>query len=215
MARERGREGIPAIRESTPIFQRYVGLFRNKQSWQIYGLVLCEGIVFFGGFTFLGVYGVSTLHLSYLLIGLLTATYSVGAFIGSKTITMVLNRLGIKRMPMFGSFLMVLGFAVTWALPNAFALTAGFILLGFGYSYCHSTLQNFATDLLPNGRATAVSFFAFSLFLGSGLGPVGLGRILDAYGSSAMLGTVTIGTMVFCCLCMTLLKSGASKTQIV
>lgn len=204
--RERARDSIPIKKESTPMFQRYVLLFMSKRSWQIYGLVFCEGLVFYGGFTFLGVYGVSNLHLSYLAIGLLTATYSVGAFFGSKTITSVITYVGLKRMPVLGSSLMVLGFAVIWGWQSVISLTAGFIILGFGFSYCHSTLQTFATDLLPSGRATAVSVFAFSLFLGSGLGPYILGGIFDAYGSRMMLGTVTIGMLVFCCLCMTLLK---------
>ncbi|GGE56282.1 MFS transporter [Pullulanibacillus camelliae] len=204
--RERRRESIPKAKEATPLFQRYISLFKNKRSWQIYGLVLCEGLVFYGGFTFLGVYGVATLHLSYFVIGLLTATYSVGAFVGSKTIITVLRIIGTRRMPVFGSGLMTLGFALIWGWQSVIGLTIGFIILGFGYSYCHSTLQTFATDLLPNGRATAVSIFAFSLFLGSGLGPVFLGKIFDDYGSSIMLGTLTISTIVFSCLCMTLLK---------
>ncbi|WEG13531.1 MFS transporter [Pullulanibacillus sp. KACC 23026] len=204
--RERGRETIPVKPNPTPILKRYIELFKHKRSWQIYGLVLCEGLVFYGGFTFLGVYGVSTLHLSYLIIGLLTATYSVGAFIGSKTITKVLSRVGTTKMPMLGSGLMILGFGVIWGWQSVISLTVGFIILGFGFSYCHSTLQTFATDLLPNGRATAVSVFAFSLFLGSGLGPIGVGDIFDAYGSRMMLGAVCLGTIVFCFLCMTLLK---------
>ncbi|MEH7197475.1 MFS transporter [Priestia megaterium] len=205
--RERERvDEKPIQTESTTFYQRYIELFRNKKSWQVYGLVLCEGLVFYGGFTFLGVYGVTTLHLSYLTIGLLTATYSVGAFFGSKTISKVLSHIGTEKMPMLGSALMIFGFGVIWGWQSVISLTLGFIILGLGFSYCHSTLQTFATDLLPKGRATAVSVFAFSLFLGSGLGPVGLGKIFDTYSSNVLLGTVTIGSALFCCLCMTLLK---------
>ncbi|MEI5948077.1 MFS transporter [Bacillus albus] len=196
----------PIKTESAKFYQRYIELFRKKKSWQIYGLVFCEGLVFYGVFTFLGVYGVSTLQLSYLTIGLLTATYSVGAFVGSKTISMVLSHIGTEKSPVLGSALMILGFGVIWGWQSVISLTAGFIILGLGFSYCHSTLQTFATDLLPKSRATAVSVFAFALFLGSGLGPIGLGKIFDAYGSNVLLGTVTIGSAIFCCLCMTLLK---------
>ena len=210
----RGRDRVapkPIKTESIPFYQRYRELFRNRKSWQIYGLVLCEGLVFFGGFTFLGVYGVTTLHLSYLTIGILTATYSVGAVVGSKTISRMLAHIAAEKMPMLGSALMILGFGIIWVLPSVVALTIGFIILGLGFSYCHSTLQTFATDLLLNGRAIAVSMFAFSLFLGSGLGPIGLGKIFDAYGSSVLLGIVTIGTAVFCCLCMVLLKKSDKR----
>lgn len=188
-----------------PLLERYASLWRNRHAWLIYALVLVEGFVFFAGFTFLGVYGVTTLHLSYLVIGLLIATYSLGAFVGSRSIAWALQRLGASRMPVAGAVLMTLGFAVIWGWSNVVALTAGFIVMGFGFSYCHSTLQTYATDLLPNGRATAVSVFAFSLFLGSGLGPVVGGKILDTYGVSAMLGSVTGGTALFALFCAMLL----------
>lgn len=188
-----------------PLLARYSSLLRNRHAWLIYGLVLVEGFVFFAGFTFLGVYGVTELHLSYLEIGLLTATYSLGAFVGSRTIAWALDKMGTSRMPVVGAALMTLGFAVIWGWASVIALTIGFIVMGYGFSYCHSTLQTYATDLLPNGRATAVSVFAFSLFLGSGLGPVVGGKILDDYGVSAMLGSVTAGTAIFALLCAVLL----------
>ncbi|GEO24931.1 MFS transporter [Alicyclobacillus acidoterrestris] len=201
LIRER-REREPLERaQPTPFLQRYRMLLGNRRSWMIYGLVFCEGVIFYGGFTFLGAYGVSALHLSYLVIGLLTATYSVGGFVGSRTITFVLKRLGTSMMPAFGALLMIAGFGIIWSWASVTTLTIGFIILGFGYSYCHSTLQTFATDLLPNGRATAVSFFAFSLFLGSGLGPVLIGRIFDQFGSRAMLGSLTVGMFIFFLLC--------------
>ncbi|MCF8564211.1 MFS transporter [Alicyclobacillus tolerans] len=180
-----------------PLRQRLSALVKMRRAWLIYGLVFSEGFVFFGGFTFLGVYGVDALHLSYLLVGLLTATYSLGAFAGSRTITKVLPRIGFVRMPAFGSALMAVGYGITWAVPNAVFLCAGFIVLGFGFSYCHSTLQTVATDLLPQGRATAVSVFAFSLFLGSGVGPVAVGEVFDHYGPQAMLGLVTFLMVIF------------------
>ena len=194
-----------------PLLLRYSSLFHNRRAWLIYGLVLCEGFVFFAGFTFLGVYGVFELHLSYLVIGLLTATYSLGAFAGSRTIAWVLHRIGTSRMPIVGATLMTLGFALVWGWVSVVALTAGFIVMGFGFSYCHSALQTYATDLLPNGRATAVSVFAFSLFLGSGLGPMAGGQIFDAYGVNAMLGSVTIGMAIFAVLCATLLFTSVNR----
>lgn len=195
-----------AISTETQLLERYQMLLRNGRAWQIYALVLCEGLIFFGGFTFLGVYGVADLHLSYFIVGLLTATYSLGAFIGSRSITQVLGRVGLTRMPIFGSFLMALGFFFIWIWPSVYGLTLGFIVLGLGFSFCHSTLQTFATELMPNGRATAVSVFAFSLFLGSGLGPIGGGRVMDRYGDHAMLGVMALAMVVFCLCCLSLLR---------
>lgn len=192
---------------ATTLRARYLTLVRYPRAWLVYGTVLCEGFVFYGGFTFLGVYGVFSLHLSYLLIGLLTATYSLGAFVGSRTVTFVLGKVGSARMPLTGSLLMVTGFAAIWIGSSPVALTVGFIMLGFGFSYCHSTLQTYATELLPGGRATAVSVFAFSLFLGSGLGPMAFGPIFDRFGAGLLLASATGAMTLFGVLCTAFLRS--------
>lgn len=206
LLRERDK-GSATVVSVMPLRARYALLFRQRRAWLIYSLILSEGFVFFAGFTFLGVYGVSTLHLSYLVIGLLTATYSIGAFVGSRTISAVLQRLGSTRMPVVGAGMMTVGFGLMWGWTNVAALTCGFVVLGFGFSYCHSTLQTYATDLLPNGRATAMSVFAFSLFLGSGLGPMAGGQVLDLFGEHAMLGSVTGAMAAFASLCTLLLRA--------
>jgi MFS family permease len=46
------------------------------------------------------------------------------------------------------------------------------ILLGLAWTAMHSTLQTWATEVLPTARATVVSFFAGSLFVGSSLAAV-------------------------------------------
>lgn len=196
-----------------PVLSRYKVLLRRRFAWLIYALVLCEGLIFFGGFTFLGVYGVKELHLSYFVIGLLTATYSLGAFVGSRTISRALARLGAGRMPIFGAAIMTCAFGIIWLWPAVAALTTGFVILGFGFSYCHSTLQTHATDLLPNARATAMSLFAFSLFLGSGLGPMLTGYIYAGLGMHWMLGAVTVGMALFTLGCVSLVRPPKSVDQ--
>lgn len=203
--REGDNQRPPAV-VAPPMHTRYKVLLRRRFAWLIYALVLCEGLLFFAGFTFLGVYGVKQLHLSYFVIGLLTATYSLGAFFGSRTIERVLGRIGSGLMPIVGATIMTCAFAIIWAWPAVVALTAGFIILGFGFSYCHSTLQTHATDLLPNARATAMSLFAFSLFLGSGIGPMLAGYIYGGLGMHSLLGMVTAGMALFTFGCLTLVR---------
>ncbi|QSO50501.1 MFS transporter [Alicyclobacillus curvatus] len=198
-------------RASLPMAQvtqsRYGALIRNPRAWLIYSMVLSEGFFLFGGFTYLAVYGVTVLHLPFFVIGLLTATYSVGAIIGSRTISHVLRHIGMTYMPILGATLMTLGFGLVWAFTDVMALTAGFLILGIGFSYCHTVLQTYSTDLLPEGRATAVSGFAFSLFLGGGLGPMAFGVILNHYGMPVFLGATTFGMALFSAMTLSLIRS--------
>jgi predicted MFS family arabinose efflux permease len=54
----------------------------------------------------------------------------------------------------------------------------------------HSTLQTWATEVLPSARATVVSLFAGSLFVGSSLAAVLGSRVADE-GRYAVLFTVS------------------------
>ncbi|MCL6594353.1 MAG: MFS transporter, partial [Alicyclobacillus sp.] len=200
MLRQRRRQPDTVVTTSR-LRDRYRALLRNSRAWCVYGLVFGEGIVFYGGFTYLGVYGVTVLHLSYWVVGLLTALYSLGGFAGSRTITQVLQRLGLQRMPLLGVAIMTAGYALVWGWRSAVALALGLLLLGYGFSYCHSTLQTLATELLPEGRATALSVFAFSLFTGSGVGPMLGGWVLARFGVLAMLAAATAAMAVFGGVC--------------
>jgi predicted MFS family arabinose efflux permease len=66
------------------------------------------------------------------------------------------------------------------------------VLLGLAWTSMHSTLQTWATEVLPAARATVVSFFAGSLFVGSSLAAVvGAGLADDGrYGVLFAIGAV-------------------------
>ena len=51
------------------------------------------------------------------------------------------------------------------------------ILFGLAWTSMHSSLQTWATEVLPEARATVVSLFAGSLFVGSALAAVVGGRL--------------------------------------
>jgi hypothetical protein len=65
-------------------------------------------------------------------------------------------------------------------------------LIGLAWAAMHSTLQTWATEVLPSARATVVSGFAGALFAGSALsavlvaGPAGAGRYGAAFAGLAI-----------------------------
>jgi MFS family permease len=66
---------------------------------------------------------------------------------------------------------------VVWQVVAAGVAAA--VLLGLAWTAMHSTLQTWATEVLPAARATVVSFFAGSLFVGSSLGAVVASGLAD------------------------------------
>jgi predicted MFS family arabinose efflux permease len=68
------------------------------------------------------------------------------------------------------------------------------IVTGIGFYAVHGTLQTKATELAPGARGTAVSAFAFCLFVGQGLGAAFFGAFVDRAGYPA--GFVLSGAAV-------------------
>lgn len=184
-----------------PLLDRYRKIFISHRSWIVYGSVCLEGMLLFGGFTYLGVYASRTLGLDYFTIGLLTAGFSVAAFSGTWIVPRVIRQVGHHRMPVLGSSILTAAFALIWLVNDWRSLCAGFFLLGFGYILLHTALQTYATELLPESRGICVSLFAFFLFLGNGLGPIFFGLFYDLGGAGGMLKAATVCLVLYTFYC--------------
>jgi predicted MFS family arabinose efflux permease len=68
-----------------------------------------------------------------------------------------------------GAALLVAAYAVTAVSRSELAVGATALLVGFGWAPLHSTMQTWATEVVPQARAAMVSLFAAMLFLGGGL----------------------------------------------
>ena len=74
------------------------------------------------------------------------------------------------------------GFLVAAAAPSWVLVVPGVALVGAGLPICHSVLQTRGTEIAPEARGTAISFFVFALFMGGAIGTALLGVVLDARG---------------------------------
>lgn len=74
------------------------------------------------------------------------------------------------------------GYVVAACIPAWPFFLVSMLLAGAGFALCHSTLQTRATETFPQARGTAVALFAFSLFLGGGVGTALVGGIIDGVG---------------------------------
>ena len=110
-------------------------------------------------------------------------------------------RAGVRLGASVGVDVWVLGRAGRAAVP-AFALVPAWqplalvtVVLGLGYYLLHGTLQTRATELAPAARGTAVALFAFSLFLGQGIGAAMLGVVVDGPGYTPAFGLAALALM--------------------
>jgi predicted MFS family arabinose efflux permease len=159
-------------------------------------LVAAEGFLFMGGFSYLSGLLEERFALSALGIGFVLSLAGVSQLLTARLLPRIIRRHSERGLLGMGGAALALAYLASAAAPHWAVVALGCCLLGTGFILCHTTLQTRATEAFPSGRGTAVALFAFSLFLGSGLGTAALGLLLDALGFRvlfASVGTLLIG----------------------
>lgn len=178
-------------------WRRYRAVLAVGQARHLYALVALEGIFVTGGFTYLGAFLRSRFALSYLAIGLVLACYAGGTLLTSRyVLRRRLLRLPEQQLVASGGLLLGGGFLLLLPLPVWLLVPLPILLMGVGFALFHSTLQTRATELLPGVRGTAVALFAFSLFMGGGLGTAALGWVLTFSGYGLLLSISGLGMLL-------------------
>jgi predicted MFS family arabinose efflux permease len=173
---------IPANPGGKITFRPYLSLLSNPAPRLVIVAVFIEGFFFFGAFSFLGAFLREQYNLLYVAIGFILSGFGLGSMIYSRSVGWLVGRFGENGLIIVGGTLimacyLIIGLVQSWPL-----FIPVNILLGLGYYMIHSTFQTKATEMAPGNRGTAVSLFAFSLFLGQGIGAAGLGAVIDGPG---------------------------------
>jgi predicted MFS family arabinose efflux permease len=146
-----------------------------------------EGAVLLGGLTLLPP-AVENAGASAVLAGAVTAVYGVAVFPFARLVGRLAGTWHPSRLIGLGAASAVLGcalMAVSQEPPMALVVA---VLLALAWTSMHSSLQTWATEVLPAARATVVSFFAGSLFVGSALAAVLVAGLADAGRYSLIYG---------------------------
>jgi predicted MFS family arabinose efflux permease len=183
--RPAGHAATPGGRAAT--WLRSFGLLRLARARRLYLLVGLEGLVTYGGFTYLGALLQDRYGLDYFRIGLVLACYGLGTLLTSRVLRRLLGRLGERGLILWGGLLLGGSYLLLEPLPTWQPYIPVLLLMGAGFSMFHSTLQVRATQLVPEMRGAAVSLFAFSLFSGAGIGTALLGLLASDGAYSALL----------------------------
>jgi len=145
-------------------------------------LVATEGFFFMGGFSFLSGWLEQRFALDALAIGFVLSFAGLAQLATAWRLRRLLARFSERRMLGGGGAALAAAFILAALAPHWSVVALGCVFLGVGFICCHTTLQTRATEAYPPGRGTAVALFAFSLFLGSGVGTAVLGFLLEPLG---------------------------------
>ncbi|KAA5832492.1 MFS transporter [Saccharopolyspora hirsuta] len=166
----------------------------NRWALLVFGLVFVEGAVLLGILTFLPS---ALVHrgVDVAVAGLATATYGVGVWLFSRLVKALGRRLAVWQLIAIGGASMAVGYLVVVLRTDIPSVVITALLLGGGWSFMHSSLQTWATSVVPEARGLTVSLFASALFLGSAAASAAAGHLADR-GAYALLFGVAAATAI-------------------
>lgn len=144
----------------------------------VYGLAALEGVVLLGAFTYI-VPALEHAGVAVWVAGVLGASYAVGIIGGAQLMPRLVDRFSRTRLMAMGGGLVLLGLMASTVSQSPTALTATATLIGASTAVLHVSIQGWATEVAPAARATTVSFFSCSMFLGSSLATFLTGPLAD------------------------------------
>lgn len=149
----------------------------------LYAVGVLEGGLLLGMFTYI-LPALERDGLGVTLAGVLGSAYGLGIITGAVTSKRIAHRTSRSTSISIGSSLLVAAFVVAALDQAPIGLTVIAALLGLCNSFLHASLQGLATELTPASRATTVSFFVCSVFVGSSLATaITAGQTAHGYGS--------------------------------
>lgn len=169
-------------------------------AWPVwmYLLGLLEGGILLGILTYI-VPALERDGLSTAVAGAVGATYGAGIIGGAYLAKRVVARAGRTAMIAIGATTLFVAFLLASLSQGVPALTATAVLIGTSNAFLHSSLQGWATDVAPAARATTVSFFVASAFLGSSAA-TGLTGGLTGQGYGSIFEGTCVATVVLAVL---------------
>jgi predicted MFS family arabinose efflux permease len=172
-------------------------VLRDRRHAFFYAMIFVEGIFTLGAFSFLGAMLRDRDGFSYTAIGLIISLFGLTAIFAGRIIGPLARRIGEARMILFGGFGAAICYGLTVLQPAVVFFPLAMALLGITWIIMHTTLQTRATELAPAARATGISLFAFSLFLGSSAGALITAQSIDRFDYNPTMLGMGLLTLVF------------------
>jgi len=161
--------GEPGDRRWWTILRPVGTVLGNRWALVVLALAFVEGAVVLGVLTYLAPAlqaGGSTAALA----GIAAGGYGVGALLFSRVVRRLVGRVPAPALAGIGGGFLAAAWIGPMLLVHPVTVAVAGLMLGGCWAFLHSTLQTWATDVVPQARATAVALFATALFLGSSAG---------------------------------------------
>jgi predicted MFS family arabinose efflux permease len=175
--------------------ERYRRVLTNRRARFLYAFVFVDGMAFFGLMPYVAPNLEAHAAGGPFEAGLVLAGFALGGLLYSALVTWLLRVLGLGRMFVSGgcaagAALLGLAFGQGWILEAALM-----VALGTAFYMIHNSYQTQVTEVVPDARASAIAFHAFSFFIGQALGVALFGAGIGALGWAASLMIAAIAAV--------------------
>jgi len=169
----------PMLGEPRP---RYRDALRAPRMKALLALVALEGFLYMGSFTFLSGLLEERFGLDPFDIGLVMSTAGIAQLLSARLLPRLLRLFRERTLMLVGGCCMGSAYLLCAVAPRPAWVAIACLLVGAGFTFCHTTLQTRATEAFPRARGTALALFAFALVSSSALGTVCIGYASEALG---------------------------------
>ncbi|MFE3021837.1 MFS transporter [Streptomyces sp. NPDC059256] len=169
----------PRSRAGQPVSASWGRVWRSRPARLVLLLVFVEGAALLGAFTLIPP-AVEAAGASTTVAGAVTAAYGVAVLLAAPLVGRMSRRTPTSHLIVLGAVAATLACVLVAVSRTPAVAVVGAALLGVGWAAMHSSLQTWATEVLPEARSLVVSLFAGALFLGSAVGTVSVGELAGA-----------------------------------
>ncbi|MBC7279448.1 MFS transporter [Nocardioides sp.] len=111
--------------------------------------------------------------------GLAAAAYGIAVLLSSQILKALTRRIPRWALMAIGGLALTAGYAVAAMSVSVPTIIGVVVMLGITWAFLHTSLQTWATSIVPEARGTVVACFAASLFIGSSIAAVIAGPAAD------------------------------------
>ena len=148
-------------------------VLRHRWGLVVLGLALVEGGALLGLLTYFAPALEST-GASPTVAGAVVALYGVGLLLSSRVVKRLAGRVRPAAFLASGAAGLAVAYTAVALDQQVWTIGPAALAVGAAWAAMHSTMQHWATEVVPGARAVTVSLFAGMLFVGSGVATAGL-----------------------------------------
>jgi predicted MFS family arabinose efflux permease len=195
LATRRLREGDPPIMDAARPWRAFGRALASPVVWPVLLVAMLEGGIVPGVLAILPTVAQAGSGLSS-AVGAVVASYGIALIAGSWAAQALARSMPPTGLVLTGGATMIASQALLVAAHSPLAVLVASGLLGLGWAPLHSTVQTWATEVLPSARAAVISMFATSLFSASAATAILVGPWVEALRFRELFTVTTAVTVV-------------------